>query len=103
MEALTFRFADAARRLAVECRRLGLMAPAFRSPPRTAGVDRTLRRRPDGGAVVAVVLRERPWVAVLSDLIDGVIAANRLGGVAADRTRSALWEAIVGAEAAVAA
>ena len=103
MEAVTFRFADAARRLAVEARRLGLTAPSFRSPPRTVGVDRTLRRRPDGGAVVAVVLRGRPWAAVLSDLIDGVIVANRLGGVAADRARSGLWEAMAGKEPAVAA
>ncbi|MGH9118407.1 MAG: hypothetical protein ACRD0A_11210 [Acidimicrobiales bacterium] len=103
MEAVTFRFADAARRLGVEARRMGLAPPAFRSPPRLAGVDRTLRRRPDGGAVVAVVLRGRPWVAILADLIEGVVAANRLGGVAADRVRSGLWEAMAGSEAPVAA
>jgi hypothetical protein len=103
MEAVTFRFADAARRLGLETRRMGLAAPAFRSPPRLAGVDRTLRRRPDGGAVVAVVLRGRPWMAILADLIDGVVAANRLAGVAADRVRSSLWEAMAGSEAPVAA
>ena len=96
MEAVTFRFADAARRLGDESRRMGLAAPAFRSPPRLPGVDRTLRRRPDGGAVVAVVLRGRPWAAVLADLIDGVVAANRLAGAAADRVRSSLWAAMAG-------
>jgi hypothetical protein len=103
MEAVTFRFADAARRLGVEARRLGLVAPAFRSPPRVVGLDRTIRRRPDGGAVVAVVLRDRPWPAILSDLVDGVVAANRLAGASADRARSSLWEAMAGSEAAVAA
>jgi hypothetical protein len=103
MEAVTFRFADAARRLGVEARGLGLAAPAFRSPPRLVGVDRTIRRRPDGGAVVAVVLRDRPWGAILADLIDGVLAANRLAGTSADRARNALWEAIARSEAAAAA
>jgi hypothetical protein len=102
MEAVTFRFAAAARRLAVECRRLGVVAPAFRSPPRLGGVARSIRRRADGSAVVAVVLRGRPWAAILADLIDGVVVANRLDGAAADRVRSTMWEAIAGpgAEAA---
>jgi hypothetical protein len=103
MEAVTFRFADAARRLGSEARGLGLTAPSFRSPPRLVGVDRTIRRRPDGGVVVAVALRDRPWVAILSDLIEGVLAANRLVGASADHARSALWEAMAGNEAAVAA
>jgi hypothetical protein len=103
MEAVTFRFADAARRLGALARGLGLAAPAFRSPPRLVGVDRTIRRRPDGGAVVAVVLRDRPWAAILADLIEGVLAANRLAGTSADRVRSALWEVMAGSEAAVAA
>jgi hypothetical protein len=53
--------------------------------------------------VVAVVLRNRPWAAVLSDLIDGVVAANRLSGAVADRARGSLWEAMAGSEVAVAA
>jgi hypothetical protein len=99
MEAVTFRFAAAARRLALECRRRGLTAPAFRSPPRLSGVARSIRRRSDGSAVVAVVLRGRPWAAILSDLIDGVLVANRLEGRAADRVRAGLWEAMAATEA----
>jgi hypothetical protein len=102
MEAVTFRFADAARRLTLAARRLGLTAPAFRSPPRVAGVARTLRRRADGGTVIAVALRGRPWEAVLADLIDGVVVANRLAGGAADRVRARLWEVMVDAEASAA-
>jgi hypothetical protein len=58
------------------------------------GVDRTLRRRP-GGAVVAVRLKGRPWPAVLGDMIEGVVAANRLGAPAATRLRTELWEQFV--------
>lgn len=70
--------------------------PGFRSPPRLAGVDRSLRRRHDGSATIAVVLRGRPWPAVLADLVEGVVVANRLTGPEADRARSALWAAVEG-------
>lgn len=71
------QFAAVARLIATETQRFGLDAPGFRSPPRVLGVDRTVRRREHGG-VVAVALRDRPFVAVLADMIEGVIVVNRL-------------------------
>ena len=91
--ATTLRFAAAARALGDEARRLGLAVPGFRSPPRLPAVDRTLRRRPTGGTSVAVRLRDRPWPAVLADLVEGVVVANHLVGPAADRARARLWDA----------
>jgi hypothetical protein len=103
MESSSVRFAHAVRALAIEARRAGLVVPRFRSPPRLAGVDRSLRRRSGGGATVAVVVRERPWPAVLADMVDGVVATNRLRGAAADQARARLWAAIgTGADAAAA-
>jgi hypothetical protein len=96
MEATSLRFSAAARTLGLVARRLGLAVPGFRSPPRLAEVDRTLRRRGDGGATVAVRLKGRPWVAVLADMIDGVIAANGLAGADAARVRTRLWAAVEG-------
>jgi hypothetical protein len=96
MEATALRFATAARLLAQHARRHGLDVPGFRSPPRLAGADRSLRWRADGGATVAVSIRDRPWVAVLADMVEGVVAANRLAGQAADQARSALWVAVSG-------
>jgi hypothetical protein len=93
-EGITVRFADAARRLAIAARAQGITPPSFRSPPRLFGVARSLRRRPDGTTQVAVVLRGRPWSAVLADMIEGVVVANRLSGNAADRLRTALWSAV---------
>lgn len=93
-------FAGAARTLTRVARRNGLVGPSFRCPPRLVGVDRTIRRRPDG-AIVSVRLRGRPWAAVLADMIEGVVVANRLQPPAADRVRAELWSACgVGAEAA---
>lgn len=91
--ASTVQFASAARTLALEARRRGLVGPSFRSPPRLVGVDRSLRRHTNGG-VVAVRVRHRPWVAVAADMIEGVIAVNRLVPPAADRLRAELWEAL---------
>jgi hypothetical protein len=96
MEATALRFASAARTLADVARARGYDAPTFRSPPKVAGLQRSLRRGA-AGATVAVRLRQRPWVAVLADMIDGVIAANGLRGVAADDLRTALWFAVEGA------
>ncbi|MFN8041580.1 MAG: hypothetical protein U0Q07_20350 [Acidimicrobiales bacterium] len=92
--ASSVRFAGAARVLADAGRRRGLAVPGFRSPPRVTGADRTLRRRPDGSAVVAVRVRGRPWPAVLGDMIEGVVAANGLHAPQADAVRTALWGAV---------
>src|SRR3954470_24304521 len=94
MEATSLRFASAARTLGQVARSRGLGVPGFRSPHRLEGVERSLRRRPDGGSTVAITLRGRPWLAVLGDMIEGVVVANRLTGVAADRARTALWSAV---------
>ena len=92
MEATSLRFAAAARTLGQVARREGLVVPSFRSPPRTLGLDRSIRR-PRSGIVVSVRLRDRPWIAVLVDMIDGIIVANLLEGADASRLRSLLWEA----------
>lgn len=89
--ATSVDFAAAARTLTREARRHGLVGPSFRCPPRLVGVDRSIRRRGDG-AIVSVRLRERPWIAVLADMIEGVVVANGLAPPASDRLRSELWQ-----------
>lgn len=89
----TLEFAHAARLLSGEARRQGLVAPSFRCPPRIVGVDRSLRRHAQG-AVVAVQVKGRPWPAVLGDMIEGVVVANRLQPPAADRLRTQLWQVV---------
>ena len=86
-------FAAAARCLAAATRAAGLAVPAFRSPPRTPGVSRSLRRFP-GGVVVSVRRRGRPAEAVVADMVEGVLAANRLVGDAALRVRTQLAAAV---------
>ena len=91
--ATTVEFAAAARALTREARRRGLVGPSFRCPPRLVGVDRSIRRRPDG-AVVSIRLHNRPRSAVLADMIEGIVVTNHLRPPQADRVRTDLWTAI---------
>lgn len=103
MEAGALLFSQAARRLGAATRAAGLTVPAFRCPPRVAEALRTIRRYP-GGAVVAVRLRGRPFAEVASDMVEGVIAVNRLDEPAAARMRPLLIQAVAaGAEQPAAA
>lgn len=72
----TIRFATAAKAIADEARRAGLVVPGFRSPPRLAGVDRSLRRRPGSTPAVAVRVAGRPMDTVVADMVEGVLVAN---------------------------
>ena len=78
-----------ARFLAAEGRAAGLSVPAFRSPPRVAGVARTIRRMGDG-AVVSIQIRGRSVDQVADDMIEGIVIANRLEPQVADPIRQRL-------------
>ena len=86
-------FGSAARSLARAARLRGLAVPVFSSPPPRADLDRSIRRR-NGSPVVSVRLRGRPRGAVLADMVEGIVVANRLEGPRADLARSALWLAV---------
>ncbi|MEL0283474.1 MAG: hypothetical protein VW964_02815 [Ilumatobacter sp.] len=97
----SLEFAGAVKVLGAVARSMGLEAPGFRSPPRLVGVDRSVRRRRSttgaaAPAVVSVRVRDRPWPAVLADMVEGVVVANGLVAPEADRARSALWESVAG-------
>lgn len=92
-QSSSVRFARTVHALGVAARGLGLDVPGFRSPPRLVGVHRSIKRG-SGGSTVAVAVRDRPWPAVQADLVEGVIAANRLTPPAADRVRADLWAAL---------
>ena len=87
-------FAEAARQLGIEVRGLGLTMPSFRSPPREVGRRRTMARHDDGSVTVSVMVRNRVWVAVLADMIEGVVVANQIDGADAEVLRDQLWEAL---------
>lgn len=92
-ELSSLRFAAVARELGQAARRRGMEVPAFRSPPRSPGVRRAIRREQDGSTTVSVMLRGRPAVAVVADMIDGMVAAAQVSDVEAGAVRDELWAA----------
>ena len=99
-ERHVWRFAEAGRRLAAATAALGVQVPSFRTPPRLAGLDRTIRRGPGGSVLVSVRSRGRAWPAVLADMIEGVVQANGLAAPDAARVRNELWQATEDIDAA---
>lgn len=94
--SVTSKFAAAARVLSEHARRIGLVAPGFRCPPRIIGVDRTIRRSADGsGGVVAVRVAHRPFTATVADMIEGVVVINKLTPPEADQARDELWRVML--------
>jgi hypothetical protein len=89
-------FAAVARALSDQARRLDLVVPGFRSPPRIVGVDRTIRRfaEHESGGLISVAVRDRPLAAIVADMIEGVIVLNLLAAADAARVRAALWRAL---------
>jgi len=100
MESQSLQFAATVRTLGAAARERGLVVPGFRSPPRRAGAERTLRWAPDRTATVAVVVKNRPYQAVVADMIEGLVIVNELTGIDATRLRTALWEEVVASHAA---
>jgi hypothetical protein len=94
MDARAVRFAEVGRVLTSTARAGGLVAPTFRSPPRVLHVDRTLRRRDGAAPAVAVRLGERPFPAVVADMVEGVIVANGVTERDAAQWRRRLWTAV---------
>lgn len=60
---------------------------------------RTIRRHANGTATVSVVVKARPWSAVVADMIEGFVAVNKVrgnegGAASAEVLRDHLWSAI---------
>ena len=95
----SMQFALAARAISRQLASRRLSVPNFRCPPRLTGANRTLRRRADGAAIIAVRLAGRPTASVFEDMIEGVVVALRVTGAPADALRHDLWLALEQANA----
>jgi hypothetical protein len=93
MRSDSLMFSAAVRAVGHEARRIGLVVPAFRAPPRIPGVDRTLRRS-RGEPIVAVRLRGRPFADVVADVVEGVLVANGVPRRSDMRIRRRLLSAV---------
>lgn len=93
-EAPSMRFAVAARVVVEACHAEGIEVPAFRTPPKTKGIDRAIRRS-ELGSIVSVRIIGRPFLAVIADLVEGAVICNQFAGSQASSLRNVLWIQIV--------
>lgn len=70
-------FAEAGRQLCVVARGRHLDPVAFRAPPLDPSANRSLRRHVSGSVTVSVRLGDRPADDILTDMVEGILAANR--------------------------
>jgi uncharacterized protein YejL (UPF0352 family) len=86
-------FGDLAHSLAATARSAGLIPPSFRSPPHLSGRSRTVRRYGGGNCLVSVQTKGRDRSAVIEDMIEGVVVANKLTDGVATAARRTLAKA----------
>ena len=87
-------FVAVARAVSAAATEAGLPVPGFRSPPRTPGLDRALRRWPDGRTTVLVRRAGVPADVVVDAMVQGVLVAARV-----ERARAAVLRPRLMAEA----
>jgi hypothetical protein len=90
--APSVRFAIVAKTITQVAANCGLEVPGFKSPPRSGGIDRTVRRQ-SCGSIVAVRIKDRPFEAVIADMIEGVVLCNSMSTEKAGKLRNLLWSA----------
>ena len=95
--APSVRFAIVAKILTQVSARCEIEVPGFKSPPRSVELDRTVRRQ-SSGSVVSVRIKDRPFEAVIGDMIEGVILCNELPIAAAGKLRNLMWSAVMQSE-----
>lgn len=83
-------FASIARNLGEVAHRFALKSPAFRAPPRDPNLLRSVMWY-DGGPVVAVTIRDRSDDEVITDMVLGLLIANRLDATDPRAPEIARW------------
>jgi hypothetical protein len=96
-------FCQVARALSLAACDAGLAVPTFRSPPRTPGVDRAVRRY-DAERVCVLVRRAGvPVAGVLESMVEGIVVASavddRTATTLRPRLMAAAWAALAKAAA----
>ena len=86
------RFAVGVQTIGSDARRLGLIVPYFRCPPRRAGATRTIQFNASGAPTVRIALRERGASEVFADVVDAILFVNAVGGDRASDMRARLEE-----------
>ena len=91
-ESVSIQFSITVRTLGRIANQLGYVTPQFRCPPPSAQYQRSVRRNHDDLSI-SIVIRGRPWLAVLADIVEGFVIANAKLGQDSE-IRNILWDTI---------
>ena len=91
-ESVSIQFSRTIRTLGRIANQLGYVTPQFRCPPPSAQYQRSIRRNKDDLSI-SIVIRGRPWLAVLADIVEGFVIANAKSGQDSE-IRNILWDTI---------
>ena len=91
-ESVSIQFSITVRTLGRIANQLGYVTPQFRCPPPSAQYQRSVRRNHDDLSI-SIVIRGRPWLAVLADIVEGFVIANAKSGQDSE-IRNILWDTI---------
>lgn len=91
-ESVSIQFSITIRTLGRIAHQLGYQTPQFRCPPPSAKYQRSVRRNNDVLSI-SIVIRGRPWLAVLADIVEGFVLANAKL-VQDSEIRNILWDCI---------
>jgi len=92
-ESYSLKFVKVVRTLERIADQRGFTAPAFRCPPPSAKFQRSIKKLDDNKVTISIVIRERPWLAVLADIVEGFVIVNKLSGREPE-LRNLLWDSI---------
>ena len=92
-ESISIQFSIAVRTLGRIADQLGYRIPQFRCPPPSAKYQRSVRKTGEENLSISIVIRGRPWLAILADIVEGVVIANTQSGQDSE-LRNILWDCI---------
>lgn len=92
-ESYSVNFVSVVRTLGRIANQREFISPSFRCPPPSAKFQRSMRNLGEGEITISIVIRERPWLAVLADIVEGFVIANK-SLERESELRNLLWDSI---------
>ena len=92
-ESYSIKFLKVIRTLERIAGQRGFVAPSFRCPPPSAKFQRSIKKLDNDKVTISIVARDRPWLAVLADIVEGFVIANS-SSERESELRNLLWDSI---------
>ena len=92
-ESISIQVTKADRTLGRIADQLGYRIPPFRCPPPSAKYQRSVRKTGEENLSISIVIRGRPWLAILADIVEWFVIAKTQSWQDSE-IRNILWNCI---------